>query len=145
MNGKRTPRPVAIYGLLGLIPFLAPPIAGLVRPDYAGLAAAVLAAYGALILSFLGGARWGIEIARPAPRTTIVSLAMLPSLAGLALLILPAGWRQAQLLGLAAALVLHWLWDLCSRGDLPGWYPGLRTVLTAGAVAGLIAGAIVLA
>lgn len=68
---------------------------------------------------------------------------MIPTLAALALLPLPAGARLAQLLGLAAALALHWLWDLLGR-DLPAWYAGLRTVLTVGAAVGLVAGAILL-
>ena len=42
---------------------------------------------------------------------------------------------------LAAALVLHYIWDLRSPG-LPVWYPRLRLILTAGAVAGLAAGAL---
>jgi hypothetical protein len=137
------PRAVLVYGLLGVIPFVAPPIAGAVVADWKPEAAVVLARYAALILSFLGGARWGLAIAHPPARTSLISLAMLPSLVGLALLLLPPAARPWQFAGLAAALILHWLWDL--RGDsLPAWYPWLRTPLTLGAVAGLVAGAFVL-
>ncbi len=144
MTGSRsTPTVVLVYGLLGLIPFLAPPLIGLFLPAWIGLAGIVLALYGGLILSFLGGARWGMAVKAAEPSPGTVSLAMLPSLVGLALLVLPPGFRALQLLGLAAALVLHWLWDL--RGaDLPTWYGRLRTLLTAGAVVGLVAGAVVL-
>jgi 4-amino-4-deoxy-L-arabinose transferase-like glycosyltransferase len=58
------------------------------------------------------------------------------------LILLPPDRSGLQLAGLAAALVLHLLWDLRSQG-LPGWYPRLRLILTAGAVAGLAAGALV--
>ena len=132
------PRNVLIYGLLGIIPFWAPVVMAVLWPHVLPLAGVIAGVYGALILSFLGGARWGLEVARPNPRFGVVSLAMLPSIAGLLLLLLPAEWRAAQLWALAAALGLHWLWDL--RGDgLPPWYPRLRTILALGAVTALAA------
>jgi hypothetical protein len=137
------PPVVLIYGLLGVIPFLAPPVAGVLFPEFRAIAGTVLSLYAALILSFLGGARWGLAVATPAPKPAVVSLAMLPTLAGLALLMLPEPYAQARLLGLALALGLHWLWDIRGRG-LPAWYASLRTILTAGAVIGLVAGALLL-
>jgi hypothetical protein len=141
----RDPAPSAVvaYGMLGVIPFVAPPLAGAVFPAMQGAAGAVLALYGGLILSFLGGARWAFANAHPPPSPSVVSLSMLPTLVALALLALPADMRRLQLLGLAAALLLHWVWDL--RGAaLPAWYGWLRSLLTAGAVAGLLAGAFLL-
>lgn len=132
------PRVVLVYGLAGILPFLAPPVAALLWPEWRGIAGLVAALYGALILSFLGGARWGLAVARAVPGFAVVSLAMLPTLVGLALLLLPAERRGVQLAGLAAALLLHWLWD-ARAGGLPQWYPRLRGMLTAGAVAGLLA------
>ncbi len=137
------PPVVLTYGLLGVIPFLAPALAGIALPGFTDLAARVLALYGGLILSFLGGARWGFANVPPSPRIGVISLSMLPTLAGLALLAAPSEARRLQLLGLAVALVLHWVWDLRSQ-ELPAWYPKLRTPLTIGATAGLIAGAVVL-
>ena len=137
------PPVVLTYGLLGVIPFLAPPLTGLMFPALKDSAAFVLALYAGLILSFLGGARWGFANARPEPNIAVVSLSMLPSLAGLALLAACANQRALQLPGLAIALGLQWLWDLRSQ-NLPAWYAGLRTLLTAAAVTGLIAGAVVL-
>jgi hypothetical protein len=69
----------------------------------------------------------------------IVSLAMLPSLAGFALLMLPAEWRGWQLAGLAAAHGLQGVWDLRAT-TVPDWYAGLRGQLTLAAMAGLIMG-----
>jgi hypothetical protein len=137
------PRTVLIYGLLGIIPFWVPPVASVLWPHVMPLAGVVAGIYGALILSFLGGARWGLEVARPAPRLGIISLAMLPTLVGLALLLLPAEWRAVQLWGLATALLLHWLWDVGAKG-LPPWHPRLRTILTLGAVTGLVAMAVLI-
>ena len=139
-----TPRAVLTFGLLGLAPFLACPLAGVVAPDARGVAAAVLAGYGALILSFLGGARWGLAVAHPAPDARTVGLAMLPTLAGMALLTLTGFAPRLQLLGIAVALAAVWVWDLRGAG-LPGWYASLRSILTAGALTGLCAGAAILA
>jgi hypothetical protein len=140
---QSTPMAVLVYGLAGVIPFVAPAVAASFLPPLKSVAAVVLALYSGLILSFLGGARWGLAVSRPEPSVGTVSLAMLPTLSGLALLILPAEYRGVQLLGLAAALVLQWLWDV-SAGNLPAWYPRLRTILTLGAVVGLVAGFAVL-
>jgi phosphoglycerol transferase MdoB-like AlkP superfamily enzyme len=134
----RIPRSVLVYGLLGLIPFLAPPLISLVTPAHGGILGLVALIYAALILSFLGGARWGQEVARPAPRAGVITLAMLPTLAGFALLLATSLDRPAQLLAMAMLLGLQFFWDAGSHG-LPGWYPRLRLILTAGAITGMAA------
>lgn len=135
------PRPVLVWGLAGLIPFLGLPALALASPPLAAWSDRALALYAAAILSFLGGARWGRAVAetRPDPRT--IALAMAPSVAAWGLVLLPASRSGLALAGLAAALVLHLLWDLRAQG-LPAWYPRLRLMLTAGAVVGLAAGAL---
>ena len=90
-----TPRVVLAYGLLGLIPFLAPPLIGGLFPDHAAFAARALALYGGLILSFLGGARWAMAVRQDRVDARIVSLAMIPTLVALAVLLLPAELRAA--------------------------------------------------
>jgi hypothetical protein len=132
------PKTVLIYGLLGLIPFLAPPLIGLFTPAHADILGLVVLVYGALILSFLGGARWGQEVVHPVPRFGVITLAMLPTLAGFALLLATVLDRPAQLTAMAALLGLHFFWDAASPG-LPGWYTRLRLLLTAGAITGLLA------
>jgi hypothetical protein len=142
-DGRQAPAIVALYGWLGLIPFLAPPLAGWWFPAWAGVAAHLLVCYGALILSFLGGARWGLAVTHSRPDLRVVSLAMLPTLVALALVAMPGmavGWRMG---GLALAFAAHWIWDLTSTG-LPSWYPQLRTPLSLGAVTGLFLGVILL-
>jgi hypothetical protein len=135
---------VLVYGLLGLIPFLLPPLLGGWSPAHAGFIALVVLGYGALILSFLGGARWGLEVAAPRPGFVVVSLSMLPTLAGLVLLLAPWLSRPVQLTAMAVLLALQMVWDVRSK-RLPDWYPRLRAMLTLGAVAGLIAMALVVA
>ncbi|ALL11889.1 DUF3429 domain-containing protein [Caulobacter henricii] len=137
------PPVVLAYGLLGLIPFLAPPLVGWLLPEQAALAGRALALYGGLILSFLGGARWALAVREARVDGRVVSLAMIPTLAALAILLLPDAMRAAQLALLALALLIHGAWDVWSRG-LTAWYPRLRLVLTLGAVAGLSAGALLL-
>jgi hypothetical protein len=136
------PRPVLAWGLAGLIPFLGLPMLSLAAPELSPGCDRALGLYAAVILSFLGGARWGQEVASAAPDPRLIALSMAPSVAAWALALLPPGHAGLQLAGLAGALVLHLLWDLRSQG-LPGWYPRLRLILTAGAVAGLAAGALV--
>ena len=142
-RSKSPPRSVQVYGVMGLSGFLGPPVVAFLVPDHRELAMRLLVAYAALILSFLGGARWGVAVARPAPSPLTVSLAMLPTLFALGLMTLPVTLQSWQIGGLILGLTLHWLWDIRSKG-LPDWYPGLRTLLSGGAVAGLIAGGLFL-
>ncbi|MEI6417874.1 MAG: DUF3429 domain-containing protein [Sphingomonadales bacterium] len=132
------PRIVLGWGLLGLLPFLAPPLIGLLAPALRDLAAASAALYAAIILSFLGGARWGAEVRAGAADARTLSIAMLPSVAAWAeLLIWPPG-HPAGLAALAGGLALVFVWDAGASG-LPAWYPRLRALLSAGAIAGLAA------
>lgn len=120
--------------LSGLIPFLG--CAAMVAAGGADAEAwlTALIAYGAVILSFLGGTRWGaaLESGSPGPATLILS--NLPALLAWAAL-LPLDWPVPVRLGLlSAGLALMWLWD---RRRPPAWYPALRTVATLGALASL--------
>lgn len=137
------PRSAWFYGLAGLIPFAAAAgVAALSRGMMADYALMTLLVYGALILSFLGGARWGMEVVRPEVRFGVISLSMVPTLIGFGLLIAPHADRGVQCALMAAAFFVQWVWD--TRGFVhPAWYPRLRTVLTIGAVAALAVGAFV--
>ena len=74
---RATPRAVLAYGLLGLSGFLGPPVAGWLAADYQDPAATFLSAYAALILSFLGGARWGLAVTKPSPSSKPLTVASL--------------------------------------------------------------------
>ena len=67
MAREAAPAPVRVYGLLGLIPFLLPPVIAWARPQSAQMILALEAHYAALILSFLGGVRCAMEARKPAP------------------------------------------------------------------------------
>ena len=125
-------------GLAGVIPFLhgAPRM----------LVAHALVAYGATILSFLGGIHWGLAIGSQSSGDNRKFLARLvlsimPSLVGWAALLVP---ETIGLLILAAAIAaMLWVDLLATRaGYVPSWYPQLRIPLTCVVVATLLCGAI---
>jgi hypothetical protein len=119
-------------GLAGTIPFIGSAAGYCLGPlGLRGPMSLAMLAYAAVILSFLGGARWGMECIRHAPpRALALTLAVLPSLAGWVLLVgaiwVPLSW---QLGGLIAVFLAQWLWDT-SSAETPAWYSPLRTTLT---------------
>lgn len=130
-----------VLGVLGLVPFFAT-LAGslLAASPYDGVSTTLFFAYSAVILSFLGGTRWGFEIgARPeAPNFFTLSAAVIPSLIGAFAMVTQ---YVAPLVGLglfAGGFILLWAWDFFSTGGSmrrwPLWYRPLRAVLTLGAV-----------
>lgn len=137
--------PAALWlGGLGALPFVAL-AAGhiLTSGEAASLTGFALAAYGAVILSFLGGIRWGLAVA---PRgvggslTMPLTLSVVPSLIGWGALLAPA---PASLLILASTFLAVLLWDrrAAQTGAAPFWYPRLRVPLTTVVVTTLLAGA----
>lgn len=129
-----------ICGLLGLIPFWALPV---------GLASGALGEerlvpavglYAALIVSFLGGARWGLALGGGAPRPVALAAAMAPTLVVWLVLLLGLGQRTT-LLALAASVAGAGVWDVNEPG-LENWYRRLRLTLTGGAAAALALGAL---
>jgi len=126
-----------LLGVLGVVPFaVAAGVYAWGPPEYAGPALLSLLTYAAAILSFLGGVRWGAEIAGPAPRAGVVALSVLPPLVAWALLALPFVTPERQIIGFLAAFLVQWLWD-ASAEELPQGYRRQRTVLTLAAGAAL--------
>lgn len=138
----RIPAAALVLGLAGLIPFLAGAASQWASlpmlPAETGLRLAIL--YGAIILSFLGGIRWGTAIGPydAGRQTTEFTASVLGSLAGLAAAFLPTIPALALLI---AGFLMQGLWDVMSvdAGRLPSWFGRLRMILTAGAVLSLIA------
>ena len=138
---ERPPVVTWVYGGLGLIPFFAGAVAAVAFAElYRSFAQLELLAYGALILSFLGGGRWGLEIGRRPVRAGPIGLSMLPTVVGFLLLIAMSVSNAWRLVGMSAAFVAQWAWDVRSA-DTPAWYPPLRHLLTAGAVGCMLVGA----
>lgn len=140
MNTPPTPElPQAAWplGLAGLLPFLGG-VAGMwLGLAWAGLA---LAAYGAVILSFLGAVHWGLALAQPgrAARQRLVG-GVIPSLLAWLALLAPLALGLSLL---AVGLLLLALAETLAarRGLLPIPYLRLRWVLTLVASASLFLG-----
>lgn len=144
------PRSALTLGLAGLLPFIAAaaalwvaqsgtdPAHSLLSGNQALLA---LAGYGAVILSFLGGIRWGHlltdydRVSQWGPLT----LSVIPSVAGWVALLLPGAWMLPVLV---AGFLLQLLGDqrAVRKQALPGWFGRLRLMLSIGAILCLLAG-----
>ena len=136
------PRTAFVLGWLGVIPFAAYAllaVTGVGLPHGAALSGLVL--YGAIILSFMGGAQWGLSMVtargEPGAMGARLTVSVSPALAAFGLSFLPA--TQA-LQGLAAVFVALLLYDMATarRGAAPAWYPALRIQLTSAVVVCLL-------
>ena len=130
------PRPAFVLGWLGVIPFAAfalLAVTGGVLPH--GSAMSGLVFYGAIILSFMGGAQWGLSMVTGGGSTmrTRLAISVLPALAAFGLWFLPA---TGALPGLTAVFVALLLYDIATAraGAAPAWYPALRIQLTSAVV-----------
>jgi hypothetical protein len=135
---KSAPAPLWTIALLALTVFPASAIIYVFGPmDLRPGALTALQLWSAMVLSFLGGVRWGLESSRPNPRWTRLFSSVLSSVAAWVLLMsrghLNAGW---MILGFMAAFMLQWLFDHTAP-DVPARYPRLSTTLTAGACVSL--------
>jgi hypothetical protein len=137
--------PFRLLGYSGLIPFAAAAVALFGPASWRGLALPALAAYGAVILSFLGGVHWGLAL-RATPEEAPaawprLALGVLPALVGWVALLLPA--RPGLALLAAGVLAVAAVETAAARrGLVPRSYLGLRWALSLGAGACLLLGAL---
>ena len=147
MKPRQTIPPAALlFGAAGVLPFAALALAialggvGVLAPEQAER---VLRLYAALILSFMGGAQWGLASASAGgPSTRALAVSVLPALFAWATFLVPS---RPGLLALAAAFLALMLYDLwtVSRGEAPSWYRRLRIGLTLAVVASLAAAGLI--
>lgn len=135
-------------GAAGAVPFI---VLALAIPFLTGrpqiFAVDALIAYGATILSFLGGVHWGLAIVSERRRSDgselpgWLVLSVVPSLTAWAALLLP---QMIGLFLLAAAIAAMLAIDVWATqvGQAPAWYPKLRKPLTAAVVTALLFGAL---
>jgi hypothetical protein len=146
MIDDRIPPAALALGLGGLIPFIvcAAAVAFDARPPLIGEPMRALAGYGAAILSFLGGVRWGfaLRMSDAGLQARAFALSVLPSIAAWLLLLAPPA------MALAAMPIMFLLLGIADRRmtdiGAPPWFARLRTLLTTivvlallGAVAGI--------
>lgn len=134
-----------ILSIAGLVPFALPSIYLLLRligvdfvqhSDLFVQSIRATALYGAIILSFLGGIRWGLVLARE-DEPQILILSVVPSLLGWASFLLP---MPMQFLLLALAFSTQWRWDYqaTASGSIAPWFGKLRTIISACVIASLL-------
>ncbi|HET8545154.1 MAG TPA: DUF3429 domain-containing protein [Pseudolabrys sp.] len=123
-------------GALGILPFLGLSVVAWVAPENLALAAVeAVVAYGAVIVSFIGGALWGFASHHLTGKQAtmagaVLAVSVLPSLVGWLALLLPTAWSVA-LLSVAFAAVLgldHWVMSIALA---PRWWMRLRLPLSA--------------
>lgn len=135
----RPPVPALLLGYAGLLP----PIIGiawrLIDPAKGGMMLALALFYAALILSFLGGAWWGMAVARVAGAalTLWLALAVVPSLvalaAGAVLFTSVVSGAAIVAAGLLGSLLVDMM--LVRAGHAPAWWMKLRLPLSVGLAA----------
>ena len=134
---KSIPKAALVIGLSGLLPFIFLSSFSVYQsPDVHSEISSALLGYGAIILSFLGGVRWGVAMSETSP-TRIVSqlcVSIIPSLVGWTAFLIE---NQIGLLILTAAFFLLLLLDYKLPGA-PSWYFGLRIILSTAVIASLL-------
>jgi len=130
---RTAPIPTAI-GLATLLPLLAAALLvpfGAPAPFDPPTLIFAMTGYGAVLLSLLGGIRWGMAVRLSMSRRDSLLLAtgLLPMLVGWVALLLPAGPALGLL---AAAFAGQGAWDVWSieAGRGPPWYGRLRMSFT---------------
>ena len=128
---NKIPRSVLWLGALGLLPFVAAMLLAVMAPSIKETAVAALIAYGAVILSFLGGTVWGLVIGRAGDDRMggLLVLSVVPSLIGWVSLLLPP---VMALVLLALSFGCWFVVDtrMAKQNIAPPWYPRLRLPLT---------------
>lgn len=138
---RAMPLPARMLGIAGLIPFAVGALAVNFAPEIKAEAAATLLIYGAVVLSFLGGVRWGFAVLEEEKAGwAAYGSSVVPSL---------AAWFAAVtggpggLLVLAAVLAVWFFIERTAPPSLPlpSWYMRLRAGSTVFAVLSLGAAA----
>ena len=135
-----TPVPAATLGFAGLLPFVVLAVLAIALPEArVAWVERLLVGYAAIILSFMGGCRWGFAAAGlgDGPTHRQFTFAVAPAL---------YAWVAGQLdfelaaLALAVGFVALYVADRAlARGlGAPAWWPVLRLPLTAGATLALV-------
>ena len=126
-----------VLGIAGLLPFVASTVLLLVLGRHnamAGPAIEVFTSYSVVILSFLGGIRWGYALLPARDDETpvhaqLLAWSVLPPLFAWATVFMS---RPAALAALLIAYCAQGVWDSFSAhtGSLPRWFAPLRIMLT---------------
>ena len=134
-------RTAFILTAAGALPFIALAVAmGVLDAPTNSTAGLWLQTYAAVILSFLGGIRWGLAIGAPSGASGTLALSVLPALAGwimlpFAIILMPG---PVWYLGFAALFAIQLIWDRAS-GAVPAWFKTIRLQVSLVVIASLAA------
>lgn len=137
---RNEPPPATLWAIavLALLPFpIAAAAYGYGSADVARPALTIILTWSAVVLSFLGGVRWGMETLLDRPRWYRQLISVSGAVAAWLLLLarhrIPDSWILA---GAIAAFLVQWLFDH-QAPDVPARYPKLSTAITAAACVSL--------
>ncbi|XP_054482254.1 transmembrane protein 69-like [Anoplopoma fimbria] len=137
----QSPTPALYLGISGLIPFLSAPLLMAATQSFYPELAYAQVVYGASIVSFLGGARWGFALPAGSPAQPDwmnLGNSVVPSLlAWMALLCRDNIAEGALVVIMGLGLSLHY--DLTLLPGYPSWFKAMRTLLTLVATFSLVA------
>lgn len=139
------PTVVLALGWAGVLPFVALSAVAIIGPrEWTATAAVLLVSYGAIILGFMGGAQWGLEMSKGGEQPTGATgyaASVVPALVAFAATALPFRGAAAVLIAGFAGLLAYDLWRV-QAGVGPRWYGALRWQLTLAVVTALSAAAV---
>ena len=128
----KSPKPALYLGLAGLLPFVAPPLLMAATETYLPELAYIQVAYGASIISFLGGARWGFALPESSPAKpdwiNLANSVVPPLLACVAMLLSDSITPAATVVIMGLGVSLHY--DLSLLPTYPSWLKALRAAAT---------------
>ena len=149
---NETRRVAALLMYAGTLPFIVCTIvllfgSSLGLGSYRAFATQAVTTYAAVIVSFLGGIQWGIAIAthaqQPQTAKSLLLLSVVPSLLAWAMLFLPSNSSRV----IVAIFLVGFVWVVDALLHLqlviPTWFFRLRSVVSAVALAALIAAMLV--
>jgi hypothetical protein len=125
-------------GWAGVLPFAAFAAASVAAAPLPIDPLPVLVGYGCVILSFMGGAQWGLATRDPGGLVTRFAASVVPALVAWPALLLAPRLALAVLIAGFAGLCAYDLWTV-RKGGAPRWYGRLRLQLTAAVVLVLLA------
>lgn len=138
---KNAPKPALYLGFSGLVPFVSAPLLMAITEAYIPELAYAQVAYGAAIVSFLGGARWGFALPKGSPaKPDWLNLAnsVVPCIiAWVAVLFSHNIIQSGMMVIMGLGISLHY--DLALLPTYPSWFKALRTILTTVAFLSLLA------
>ncbi|XP_054835077.1 transmembrane protein 69 [Eublepharis macularius] len=137
---KDSPKPALYLSSAGLIPLVSVPLLMAVLETYYPELVFAQIAYGACVLSFFGGIRWGFALPEGSPaKPDWINLAnsIVPSLLAWSALLLKDLIDAGITVIIGLGIALHY--DLALLPTYPSWFKALRAIVTVVAVCSLIA------